>query len=926
MLRFSKGSHDQEARLAEKPTAQGILDAIELQSSGLTCAGYFLLCFLTAILPCVMTILLWSSMGQGDACIRFLEDNQVLSVYCIAFVGVLFMFLYLLDFFWPPHLPGQYLTLFDRERCLVRARPGPRRRGPALHQGVHVNADAGHHPLRSGRDPGAAPGHAAAAAATPAKRRPQAARAQATADLQEALKTLALLAGEQKDSRQFYWGAMGAFLLSGTATLLTWGIWAMKAQVDLSGMELGHEAKERTFILWVNPLVAGVANLAFGFFILLRVRLSQPYEDTDKLKIQLILKVDGTEEVDCGETLVGKHLQQTKTMEEFARLPEDQQQKFARQHLNSILEISRTLKVVGCSLLCLLGALYVAAELVAADSRVAQLVVGFVGVIFLSFVGFLCLSFGRLMSNTRDWCLECPLGKSAVSLSQNSWIRAGLVCMALPFVPAILLLSAANQLVRRGRGLYARIPPPRRSLSQFEVEDAPRRPRGNRPFEVDADDIITATEPIKVAEAPEDKWLTARAMDHIDAMREWDWIATMRKLYICGFCFVCYTLFPKYLNVFLAWLSSFLKELPFALTVFATMLSGIICFLLPPVPGLPVYLFAGLIMGSTCPAGFWAGCAISVAIGFVLKLIACAIQQKLIGESLGNSLRIKSEVGLNKPFIRAIEAVLRQPGWSRGKVAILCAGPDWPTSVMAGLLRLPLCQMELGTVPIIVFIAPCTLTGAFYLKKGESEAWTRAANLMVAFATLVNMVMWVSAAWAIQDELDSNQWEVTKPLVRNIDLDWLDYSNEQVRKSCVIAWGDLPKMVRLAATMGAVLEVLLGHLFYWRSAVFFGKFEVADDVSTLEWYGNDGFIRPAGALGLILVMLGWIGYVVLSVFMWRKQAGPFAAKRAQLKDREALWKERRMRMAVSAEQQVRVSFAEMIMGAKGRCATGIEKE
>merc|ERR1719181_955537 len=131
--------------------------------------------------------------------------------------------------------------------------------------------------------------------------------------------------------------------------------------------------------------------------------------------------------------------------------------------------------------------------------------------------------------------------------------------------------------------------------------------------------------------------------------------------------------------------------------------SGMGCFLLPPVPGVPVYIFGGLIVADQCPQGFWIGIAICIVISFIMKLCACAMQQKLIGESLGNSIAIKQQCGIHTPGIRAIECVLRAKGWTVGKVAILCGGPDWPTSVMAGLLKLPLGAMLFGTIPIIFF-------------------------------------------------------------------------------------------------------------------------------------------------------------------------------------------------------------------------------
>jgi hypothetical protein len=238
--------------------------------------------------------------------------------------------------------------------------------------------------------------------------------------------------------------------------------------------------------------------------------------------------------------------------------------------------------------------------------------------------------------------------------------------------------------------------------------------------------------------------------------------------------FVCFTLSPRLLNIFLAWLGNALSGLPFEAVLVMTFVSGITCFLLPLVPGVPVYLFAGVLIVGESPFDFWPSCGIAMGVGFFLKLAACAMQQKLIGEMMSKSIWVRSQCGINKPIIRAIELVLRDPKgtWTVGKVAILCGGPDWPTSVMAGLLKLPIVRMLLGTLPIISFVAPCTLSGAFYLKKEESEFWARAAPLMVSFTALMGLGMWMAAAWAIQEKVDQEDWEVTRPLEKNVDLDW----------------------------------------------------------------------------------------------------------------------------------------------------------
>merc|ERR1740138_1609322 len=82
---------------------------------------------------------------------------------------------------------------------------------------------------------------------------------------------------------------------------------------------------------------------------------------------------------------------------------------------------------------------------------------------------------------------------------------------------------------------------------------------------------------------------------------------------------------------------------------------------------------------------------------------------------MSTNVHVRVMCQVNKPMMRAIELILRAPGLRFNKVVILCGGPDWPTSVLTGILRLNVFQMLLGTLPIIVLIVPCVLAGACLL-------------------------------------------------------------------------------------------------------------------------------------------------------------------------------------------------------------------
>ena len=161
-------------------------------------------------------------------------------------------------------------------------------------------------------------------------------------------------------------------------------------------------------------------------------------------------------------------------------------------------------------------------------------------------------------------------------------------------------------------------------------------------------------------------------------------------------------------------------------------------FLLPPIPGVPIYLTGGLMLPSVAtgkgtgpngtdgdeqfPGGILTAVAYTCAVGLILKLCACTIQQKLIGEPLSNRVWIRQLVSINSSTIRTMKLILKQPGLTVAKVAILVGGPDWPTSVLCGIMRMSLPQILIGTLPVFFLIVPTALAGTFIWDRSSSRA------------------------------------------------------------------------------------------------------------------------------------------------------------------------------------------------------------
>ena len=67
----------------------------------------------------------------------------------------------------------------------------------------------------------------------------------------------------------------------------------------------------------------------------------------------------------------------------------------------------------------------------------------------------------------------------------------------------------------------------------------------------------------------------------------------------------------------------------------------------------------------------------------------------MFGVLLGKNVFVRQVVGVNSPMIKTMKLILGKPGFGVAKVAILVGGPDWPTSVLCGIMGLPLAPVLL---------------------------------------------------------------------------------------------------------------------------------------------------------------------------------------------------------------------------------------
>jgi len=320
-------------------------------------------------------------------------------------------------------------------------------------------------------------------------------------------------------------------------------------------------------------------------------------------------------------------------------------------------------------------------------------------------------------------------------------------------------------------------------------------------------------------------------------------------------------------------MNKFCDELsPVAVTL-VILAIGIFLFLLPPVPGVPIYLFAGVVMVNSLDKefdNFWLAIWVVTVVCLCIKLTACTIQQKVFGENLGESVGVRRLIGINSIQIRAIRYCLSKPGLSRAKVAILCGGPDWPTSVLCGILRLPLYECLLGTLPVYpVYLSETVIAGAFYLKTGAT--WEAAAATMLAVCSGAMGMTSFAAIYYIEDTISKHREELEQyPEDEEVaEMDRAEVAGSTAYSKAT-EWTQVPKVIRAVLVVGTCFMAYACYLFALFSTDCFVTFAVTDSiVDKLDGHP----LHVVKFLGWVALSCFGVGCITLFIFsQWAQRA------------------------------------------------------
>jgi len=350
-----------------------------------------------------------------------------------------------------------------------------------------------------------------------------------------------------------------------------------------------------------------------------------------------------------------------------------------------------------------------------------------------------------------DWVLH---------ITESDWLRALWLCISLPFIPIIAVCSTIRSGVRALRG----------------------------------------------------KEENKTAIPYND----WDMTSVLTKAVSLMFIFLLLTVLMR---DGMNWVRDTVKDntehlsIPMLTLVLYTV--GVALFTLPPTTGVPIYALAGnllpdrfaspsMVGGNVVGLGdseVWKGIIVATLMSLCMKLTGCVIQQQIIGKQLGNRPDIRKMVGVHTVPIRATEAILKGDR-AFPKICILLGCPDWPTSVLCGILKLDLKKILVLTLPVLFQSAlPTVLSGALLWLAEVHDGKPASRYLFYSAVSLAavgffQITLLMASLTYIHKEAANPVHKIERPEDRVV----IDYAEKEERKERqvrqLLSWSKLHILVR----------------------------------------------------------------------------------------------------------------------------------
>lgn len=377
------------------------------------------------------------------------------------------------------------------------------------------------------------------------------------------------------------------------------------------------------------------------------------------------------------------------------------------------------------------------------------------------------------------------------------------------------------------------------------------------------------------------KYISLEARKLIKQVKSWDLVTVFVYAVYWGVGFYTLTVIAaKFTTLFLSWLIEETKTMDLASVTGILFIVGVIMFLLPPVPGAPIYLTLGIVI---VPVGRetlgLVGCILyAMGISLVLKLFATFLQQVMIGGMLQGSLNVRQMVGINTPLIRGMKLALAEPGLGPAKICILCGGPDWPTSVLCGIMGLNVIPVLIGTLPVAILIVPTVLAGSFTYMSGEEEfgGWAgTAATICTTLAAMVLFGFCISAAYFVEQIISQRPEDLA---ALPYDEEVRDADRETGKKAKIFKevtkWEHVPRWAQLCLLTSLVTMISSCYMVQLFPNDTFAEYQLTDTIDKALEGDWKKLVKPIGFISIILfsasifflvIFVSWANFTTKSV-------------------------------------------------------------
>jgi len=374
-------------------------------------------------------------------------------------------------------------------------------------------------------------------------------------------------------------------------------------------------------------------------------------------------------------------------------------------------------------------------------------------------------------------------------------------------------------------------------------------------------------------------YFTEITSNQLKQMACWNWVKVIRNAIIWGSIYMAVVIFfaGKFTLLFLSWIAEITENMSLVTVSLILFSLGLVLLLLiPPLPGVPLYVANGIILGRLAleKNGWELPETISylITFGLILKLLACALQQKLIGEKMSHYVYIRQYAKINSGPLRAAKFIVLEKKLSFGKVAYLIGCPDWPVSVLCGIMRVDLLPILVATIPVVVVIIPTTLSGLFlYLNGNPQYPWAGEVLSYCLFATTVVCTICAVGAFTAVGRTMSQ---------RKSELEGMDY-DEAVREADLIlarkksmfyevnSWRNLSFTAKFFLGLSFLFMAGSVYLNIFAGSLLFEYWEITYTIKKNLNRNVFNFFNPLGWLDLGLLLLSLVFLKIFDCLAYR---------------------------------------------------------